>query len=54
MGLKLREFDAFTDHSIRRYIAYIRRAILEEESAVKWLAPPRPQFERGRRPRIAA
>jgi triacylglycerol lipase len=54
-GLKSREFDPFTDHSIRRYIDYIHRAIVEEEAVVKWAAPPpRPPFELAPRPRAAA
>ena len=40
-GLKLREFDHFTDHSIRRYIDYIRHAVAEDESVIKWPARPR-------------
>ncbi len=31
-GLKLREFDQFTDHAITRYAEYILRAVKEEES----------------------
>jgi triacylglycerol lipase len=31
-GLKRREFDHFTDHSIMRYVEYIQRAVEEEES----------------------
>jgi triacylglycerol lipase len=31
-GLKQREFDHFTDHSIMRYIEYIERAVNDEES----------------------
>jgi triacylglycerol lipase len=38
-GLKKWEFDAFTDHSILRYIESIRRAAEEEESVTRWLAP---------------
>jgi triacylglycerol lipase len=44
-GLKLREFDHFTDHSIRRYIDYILRAVAEEEATVPWAAAPRPHSQ---------
>jgi triacylglycerol lipase len=40
-GVKLREFDPFTDHSIRRYIAYIHRAVVEEEAGLKWATSSR-------------
>ena len=36
-GLKSREFDHFTDHSIMRYIEYIQRAVAEEESIARIL-----------------
>jgi triacylglycerol lipase len=38
-GLKKREFDAFTDHSITRYVEYILRAVEEEESVTRMLVP---------------
>jgi triacylglycerol lipase len=38
-GLKQREFDAFTDHSITRYVEYILRAVEEEESVTRMLVP---------------
>jgi triacylglycerol lipase len=34
-GLKLREFDHFTDHSITRYVEYILRAVNREEPMEK-------------------
>jgi triacylglycerol lipase len=42
-GLRKWEFDALTDHSIMRYIEYIQRAVDEEESVARWLAPARRQ-----------
>ena len=54
-GLKLREFDPFTDHSIRRYIDYIHRAVVDDEAVVQWTTPPpQPHFERFCPPRVAA
>ena len=44
-GLKLREFDHFTDHSIMRYTEYILRAVQEEESVERRLVSiERPKF----------
>lgn len=43
-GLRLREFDHFTDHSITRYVEYIERAVKEEEAVAHGLLPfQRPQ-----------
>jgi triacylglycerol lipase len=41
-GLKLRELDHFTDHSIARYVDYILRAVDEEESVASILKFGRP------------
>ena len=40
-GLKKWEFDQFTDHSILRYIEYIRAAVQEEEAAALRILPLR-------------
>jgi triacylglycerol lipase len=39
-GLKKWEFDQFTDHSILRYIEYIRAAVQEEEAATLRIVRP--------------
>jgi hypothetical protein len=41
-GLKQREFDHFTDHSVMRYVECILRAVKEEEAIALRLIP----FER--------
>ena len=44
-GLKLREFDHFTDHSITRYVEYIERAVKTEEAVERGVLPfERPQL----------
>ena len=44
-GLRLREFDHLTDHSITRYVEYIERAVKEEEAVAVGLLPfSRPQI----------
>ena len=45
-GLRSGEFDHFADHSIRRYVTHIHRAVSEDEATVKWA--PRPHFQRQR------
>jgi len=54
-GLKLGEFDQFTDHSIMRYIEYIWRAVKEEESLERRLLTfERPQSAPAGRPQRRA
>jgi triacylglycerol lipase len=48
-GLKLREIDHFTDHSITRYIEYILRAVAEEESVASILKFRHPQEQTSQR-----
>jgi triacylglycerol lipase len=44
-GLKLRELDHFTDHSITRYVEYIERAVKTEEAVGRGVLPfARPQL----------
>lgn len=54
-GLKLREFDHFTDHSITRYVEYIERAVKGEEAVSRGVLPfKRPQAPAAEQPRRRA
>jgi triacylglycerol lipase len=48
-GLRSREFDHFSDHSIARYIQYIRAAVDEEKATARRFGRPRRKLEMPRR-----